>query len=63
MNKIAVSILVSQMDDGTVRISSLAADDAISKAIERMQCEQVELLLRYLKSATDAHDAVTEAKV
>jgi hypothetical protein len=47
---IAVSVFIKQ-DGDKVSIASLAADDYVSKAIERMLCEQAEHVIKFVDAA------------
>lgn len=60
-DRICVSIFVCENADGSIAIKSLAADDHISKAIERMTCEQIENLLKYMSAAVEAAHAIKAA--
>ena len=58
---IAVSLFVS-VDKGILNIRSLAADDQISQAVERMLLEQVEQTFSYMSAAVTCAEAIAKAK-
>lgn len=57
MSDIAVSIFISQNAD-QISIKSLAADDVISKSVERMLCEQAAHVLKYIDAAVVCAEAI-----
>ena len=61
MPEIAVSIMVTQTGD-KVSIKSLAADDIVSKSIERMLCEQARHVIGYLDATLVCADEIQKAK-
>lgn len=60
-DKIAVSVFVAENDDGSVSVRSLAADNVISKAMERMLAEQATNLIKYMRSAVVAAESIDKA--
>jgi len=59
MNPVAVSIFIKQNGD-KITISSLAADDVISKSIENMLCEQATQAIKYIDSASLCAEKIVE---
>lgn len=59
MSGIAVSIFISQIGD-KVSIKSLSADDNISKAVERMLCEQAANVIKFTSAAFECADEIAK---
>jgi hypothetical protein len=56
---IAVSIFVKQ-DGDKVSIASLAADDPVSKAIERMLCEQATHVVQFVEATQHCAEQIAK---